>query len=531
MLTVKQILQTPGFEGITVLAGEKGLWRPVRTVTIIDAPDAAPYIKGGEIILSTLYIWKDDPQALRSFIEKVYENGSAAMGIKLKRFYSALPEEILQVAHRLDYPIFSYPSHFSFVDIINPVLSRIVNRQADILYRSMEIHRSLTDLSLETGETELIIKKLAEILGNQVAFVDTWSGKAYVSETGSELAENVGCLPLSELVGLYRAEEVTVGNTRYGYILLDDNPDPEKTSLLTHNALMHAKTVLKFQIKRDKLRIQLERKHRDEFLLDLLLRNIDSPKEISSRASIFGWDLEIGGFVLVASFLNREMKDLYSEETVKEKAIQILKERLCPYCSEVLFTTMTDSLILIAGADLSVYRKKRDQLKQVLLEVREEIRKETGWNTCFGIGSFVDSLLTGCNHSFENARKAKDIARLLKNDDETVIFWDEKGLYHFISKISESREGQHFYQACLEPLLRYDLESRSDLLETLLVICENNWNLRKAAEELHVHYNTAKYRFSRIKEIMSLNLDNDEERLSLLLALKLFRINNQGWIS
>jgi len=531
MLTVRQILETPGFEGIEVLTGEKGLWRPVRTVTIVDAPDAAPYIKGGEIILSTLYIWKDDPQGLLSFIEKVYENGSAAMGIKLKRFYSSLPEEIIDLANRIDYPIFSYPSHFSFVDIINPVLSRIVNRQADILYRSMEIHRSLTDLSIETGETERVIKKLAEILGDHVAFVDTYSGVSYVSEQNSQLEEDVRDLPLSELVRLYRSEEVRVGDTRYGYILLDDNPDPEKTSLLTHNALMHAKTVLKFQIKRDRLHIQLERKHRDEFLLDLLFNHGESPKEISSRASIFDWDLDRGGFVLVASFINREKIGLYSEETVKEKALTFMKGKLSELCSEVLFTTMTDSLILIAAADFSVYKSKREVLKKLLREIDREVRKETGWDTCFGIGSYVDPLLTNASISFENARKAKDIAKLLKNENESLIFWDEKGLYHFISRISESPEGTEFYQTYLEPLKNYDRNNHTELLETLLSICENNWNLRKTAEALHVHYNTVKYRFSRIREVLSINLDNDEERLTLLLALKLFRINNQGHTS
>jgi len=522
MLSVEQILKTPGLEGIQILTGKSGLWKQVRTVTIVDAPDAANYIQGGEIILSTLYIWKEKPEELANFIEQVARNGSVAMGIKLKRFYNVLPREILELADRIDYPIFSYPQHFSFVDIINPVLSRIVNRQADILYRSMEIHRSLTDLSLETGDTELVISKLSEIILRDVAFIDTFSDRTYVSDRQSPLGKAVEILPLSELVSIYRTEEVNVEGKQYGFILLDANPDPHKTSLLTHNTLMHAKTVLKFKIKRDRLNVQIERKHRDEFILDLLFRNIKSPGEIYSKACLFGWTFNKGGFAIVISLSEKEKKEYYTNEVVKEKVLQLFKGKLSDLYSEVVYTSLTDSLVFIVQSESEYYKSGRQILRKTVMQNRNRLLAETGWDSCCGIGTYVEDL-TDIGSSFNNARNALEVALSGVTGKECIIFWDEKCLYHFINAISDSQEGESFYQAFLEPLADYDRKNNAELLQTLFAVTENNWNLKKAAIQMHLHYNTIKYRFSKIKKVLSMDMENEETRLNTLIAVKIWK--------
>ena len=49
--------------------------------------------------------------------------------------------------------------------------------------------------------------------------------------------------------------------------------------------------------------------------------------------------------------------------------------------------------------------------------------------------------------------------------------------------------------------------------------CE--WNLKKASEQLYIHYNSMKYRYRRICEVLGKRLDDADEKLNIEIALKL----------
>ena len=55
---------------------------------------------------------------------------------------------------------------------------------------------------------------------------------------------------------------------------------------------------------------------------------------------------------------------------------------------------------------------------------------------------------------------------------------------------------------------------------------DNNGNIKKTADELHVHYNTLKYRLSKIRDEYCIDFEdlNYIIKLSLILLWILFRI-------
>lgn len=77
-------------------------------------------------------------------------------------------------------------------------------------------------------------------------------------------------------------------------------------------------------------------------------------------------------------------------------------------------------------------------------------------------------------------------------------------------------------QALLHPALeildRYDLENQSDLRITLSMYLRCERNQLIAAENLHVHPNTMRYRLRRIREITGLTLEDEEELRYLRLS-------------
>lgn len=67
-------------------------------------------------------------------------------------------------------------------------------------------------------------------------------------------------------------------------------------------------------------------------------------------------------------------------------------------------------------------------------------------------------------------------------------------------------------------------KNNADLLETLIIICENSWNLKLASKELFLHYNTIKYRFSRICQILQSDFKNMDDRLNAEVAIRIYQM-------
>lgn len=56
-------------------------------MSVIDSPDVDRWMRGGEFLVGSGYIFRDDPDALIPFIERVFEKNAAAVGIKLDRYH------------------------------------------------------------------------------------------------------------------------------------------------------------------------------------------------------------------------------------------------------------------------------------------------------------------------------------------------------------------------------------------------------------------------------------------------------------
>ena len=74
----------------------------------------------------------------------------------------------------------------------------------------------------------------------------------------------------------------------------------------------------------------------------------------------------------------------------------------------------------------------------------------------------------------------------------------------------------------LATLMEHDAAHNADLVETLRTWLEFFGDVAHAAESLHVHKNTFRYRLRRLSEIAGIDLADPNERFGLMLQLRLF---------
>ena len=139
-MTISDFLKLPNFTDLRLLAGKYGLLSEVTNVTVVDTPDGTNWLNGGELVITTAYMLHEEKDLLE-FLRTLSSKKAAGVGIKENRYLTEIPESARKLADELHLPLISVPEAYPFVDIINPVLTQIINQQSFLLTQANMIHK------------------------------------------------------------------------------------------------------------------------------------------------------------------------------------------------------------------------------------------------------------------------------------------------------------------------------------------------------------------------------------------------------
>jgi DNA-binding PucR family transcriptional regulator len=94
--------------------------------------------------------------------------------------------------------------------------------------------------------------------------------------------------------------------------------------------------------------------------------------------------------------------------------------------------------------------------------------------------------------------------------------------------LSDSASAADFVTRTLGPVIRYDEERSSALVETLETYFATGQSLATSARRLHVHPNTVTQRLDRVKRLLGADWNGPEHALEVQLALRLHRIRGRA---
>ncbi|WP_260288537.1 PucR family transcriptional regulator [Peribacillus aracenensis] len=139
LLTVTDALKLPQIKQCQVVAGIQGLNREIESINSFDAPDVLSWLKPNELILTTGYLFQDNPQQLDQFVIELAKMNCSGLFIKLEE----ISQTTISIANMANLPILRIPTEFSLSDIMSPLLREIVTRQNE----QKESSYSIEDIS------------------------------------------------------------------------------------------------------------------------------------------------------------------------------------------------------------------------------------------------------------------------------------------------------------------------------------------------------------------------------------------------
>ena len=536
---LREVLRAEALAGAVVVAGTAGLDVVVERLNVMEVPDILPWVKPGELLLTTGYPLRERPGLLAELVPHLAAAGVAAVGLKLGRYLDQVPADALAAADRVGLPLVLLPDDVAFDDVIQQVLGDLLDDRAARFARAEELHASLVQVMLDGHGLPEVARVLADRLGCAV-LVTTTDGRILteageagavaavyasgrVARSGRYLTEHedAGVHGHDGMPGNHAVIAVLAGGVDHGRLVVHCGLGELREDHLP--LLDRAATVVALAITRQLAVRAVESKYQGDFLRDVVSGRVGAEQAVT-HAGTLGWDLDRPVVVVVAE-LDADPAPQPGGGVAPRPALErfaaawqtVVRPR-DPHAAVAGFTSEVVAVLGIP-ADGDVDRLVRDV-------VREVSGDGGGGRRSFSTGvSRVVPSAERLPRAYEQAVKAARVGRRVQGRG-AVAHFDALGVFRLLSLVEDQGELDAFVTETLGDLALCDDADMADLRRTLEVLLETNLNVAETARTLHFHYNTLRYRIAKLERMVGPFTRDAHLRLNLAVALQVLALRH-----
>src|SRR4051812_43073046 len=510
MLTVQGLVEEMQLE---LLVGGEAAEAPIRWVHPTELEDPTPWLSGGELILTTGMRLKT-PKLQREFVERLSLRHAAGVGFGTGFDHAEVPEPLCTAAREAGLPLFEVPYALPFIAITEKAFAALVNRQYEVLQRTIAIHRRMERLLLEEAGLDELARAISATIGGSVVVLDP---------RGQELARREFQRPLPETA----VDAVRKQAKRRSEGFVPDHPDiagralalpvlagarggPQAWLLAVRDSggfgdverltLEQSVTVVALELMRQRAMRDTERRLAGDVLAEALAGQLDTA-ELAARLRPFGVGSEAA--VLVFS-----VPDPRAAEADLDRAIAAAGHGALVASRQGLLCAVVEGEGLEEPVELAA------RARSALAERHGEVAAAAS-----RVAPAVD-----LRRSFHEARCALEAVALSPGNGHAadhVASYRDLGSFQLLLSLQDDDALRLYCDSVLGPLDNGgNGEYGDELVRSLEVFIEQNGQWERAARELFCHRHTLRYRIRRIEELTGRDLSSARDRIEFWLALR-----------
>jgi len=543
MLTVRQALAMEVFAGSCVVAGKDGLDREIRWAHPVDIPHASEWVRGGELLLTTFYGLRDDPEAQIHLCAELADKGLAGMVVAIGGYLDAVPDAIRSAADAVNFPIIEMPWDVPFEDVVRAISEQIINEQYQLYKQSLSIHGSLTRLVLDGGSLQDVAEELCKLLQRPVEIDDLSFSMLAAAGSENEIddsrraalregrsapmllehlrrtgvlarmrtsfaPERIDADESTSAYGMTMARilaPIVVARKIYGYVWIIAGR--RELEPLDFHAIEHAATVAALILFRDQTGRQAEERAESRILSRLLAEDARLDNTLREEVARFRLRLEAPHAILVIDAGRNEVRavELAARNAVRRAGL-----------AAAMGERAGRVVVLVEGSRAEAIVELCQRIITEAQPLEDTIR--------VGASPLHEDAAT-LQRAYEHALEALALLPAL-GDDRRVAQFDELGILHWLHAVPQDLLAENAFARSIQRLAEHDRARGAELLHTLEVFLECDGNSVRAAEKLIVHRHTLKYRLQRIEELCEVDLSDPLCKLNLRAALLSRRMRN-----
>lgn len=529
--TISDVLKRPLFQHAEVVAGSRGLSRPIRWVHILEAAESGSFLNGGELVLATGVGVGENRQKRLSFLYELIQRKAVGLCIELGTYIPEIPLDMRELANHHEFPLIAFHRPVRFVDITLDLHENIVNRHTQALRELEEYSRDLQRLTLQAQSLPRILNHFQAVVHTQVFFLPLDGSPLFApamtqtvqSElthllqaillSGNNLPHSTNLHPISESKQILYQPIMAMGHVLayLGVILYEHAPDEFLHLTLDYTSTAIAQILLRKMFAQERA---LDNEH--QLLDDIIQDRIRNEEQIRNMLGI-RLNTAHPPFYLAAIMEISLERSLYDEQTDSpfHDLLGVFRSILTRCKFRPLLRSKGNRLYLLL-MDTSQVNDRRKQLRQAMTELEKSCRQALGAETYvrFGI-SRASGRYSEANRHFQEAEQA-----LMVPPEMNTPFFEDLGIYRLLLPIDNRYVLDSFIEDYLGPLLRYDAAHGSQLVLTLRVFLDQGCSKQETSDRLYIRRQTLYHRLEKIRELLGDTYMSAEHRLSLELALR-----------
>ena len=531
-LTVREAMEMEPLQQAKLLAGAGGVDREIISVNIIEVPDTARWMKGGELLFSAGFSFHGNADKGCELLMALNERRISALALKPGKYMHQIPQAMIDLADDLKFPLLELPEDMPYSTCMEAVYRRLLSGHLDTLEQIASLHSELLKAVVNQGSEGLRVQ-LSRSLGAPVYFVETGVRTLYPSpeapaptsagQPPEEVLAHADTLYRSgvpetgiTVSGRFLSAPVLVQGRPQGYLITEQRQGDElafKTAGLQYAANLFAMEILKNQ------ELQLHEQHlQGELLADLLERRCADTEITYRRGLLLGFDLKLPFAVFALRLFPSGNAEAFLNQSEKfwSEFQQSMKQYAAGLGTGVMFTRNSSSffgiLSLLKGQSVSRLQDFLAALNGRLLQTYPAVSSVIGLGrSSLGIERIPDA----CEEAQESAKVLSRVKSL-----PPVSSIDDLGIYRILIELENSPVMRNFYENNVRVISEYDSKGGMFLMDTLACYFENNSNLRATSEALFLHKNSVSYRLRKIEELIGHSLSDPSVSLCLQICLK-----------
>ncbi|MDI3316269.1 MAG: helix-turn-helix domain-containing protein [Bacillota bacterium] len=493
--------------GVRLLAGGRGLGRPVSRVILIDPRRRGMWrepVEEGGLYFLPAWTGADESPALDVLIRRLASSGAAGLALEGPR---TLPEAVALLADRTGLPLLDLGG----TGIVAVVERLAVLRQEDLLAAYRRLDSAVAAL-LESRREGKPVEALLDRLAQEV------EGEAELSAFPArrqEAREPAAPPEVTETPEQVAGSIVLRVQGRAGYVLRLRGRARAHQGFVTRRLLAVAGALLESLLEERHRKWESRLRSKADLLRELLTVPGQPAPEVLARAWQSGWNPS-AVHVLASLQVHGWDEVLASRGWTEEKLLEMQ--------SEVLETLQRE---LERGGLWAFAALGPDGRFVVVLRARgagDPLRPEAARAALeralrpvdrLGYGFRFDGVVSGPAVGWEGLRlayrEAEETLALVPavRGAGSLATVAELGPERLLQGWYRSAEGVSFAQQLLMPVLALPEARRKQLLETLEVFLRARGDVSRTAERLAIHRNTARYRLKQFEELSGLSLERD----------------------
>jgi len=500
-VTVKDLVGVPGMP-LRLLAGEANATQPIRWVHASELEDPTPWLKGGEVILTTGMGVGATPAKQRAYVKRLAEVGVAGLGVGPGFTHEKTPKALVAAATAAVLPLFEVPYPVPFIAITEATFTKIVAEQYDTLQRAVDAEHALTRAVMEGSGVEGIAGSLATVLKGWVLLLDLHgmplasTGRAAttrVDRVWSELRESRPDSTSFSVTLVDRGHHIWVQPVgAQGHVeafLAVGKPEP--LSQLDRIVAGHALSLFAIELAKSRAVADAQRRLQGDFFDRLVLGEL-RPSEAARGLARFGFPRDVD--VLVVALEGGE-PDALAHALTDERSRAGGGFLISPHAEGVHMLVTADP-----ATDLE------QLVKAVHARLDVDVRA--------GAGSEVPATEAG-----RSLREARYALRVCLEGWAQAGFAD-LGTYRLLLSMADPDALRAFADSMLAPLDAYDAGHNGELIGSLQAFLQHNARWETAAAQLYIHRHTLRYRMRKVEELTGRDLASSFDRMEFWLALR-----------